>query len=105
MQVPFEQHPSAQLVELHPALWQLWLLHVCEGPHAPHAVPPVPQAALVFPATHCPFWQQPYGQVEGLQGPAVRHSPPMQAPPPHSRHCRPPAPHAVSAVPPWHTPF
>ena len=43
-------------------------VQTCDGAHAVHAAPAVPQAAVVGGFTHCPFWsQQPLGHDAGAQ--------------------------------------
>ena len=89
-------------------------MHSCGLAHIWHAAPIVPQAALVPPATHCPPWQQPVGQLSASQthAPAEqrrpgahskpapqRHAPDVHASDlagSHAVHADAPAPHAAS---------
>jgi hypothetical protein len=49
------------------AAWQLPLLHFWAPLQALHEAPPVPQAAVVFPAWQVLLEQHPSGQLDGPQ--------------------------------------
>lgn len=82
-QVPAEQVPPLQLVQVPPS---------------------EPQAVSAVPGWQVPLRQQPDGQVLLLQV-ALTHCPAVQVPAPQLMHAAPPVPHAFVAVPATQAPF
>jgi hypothetical protein len=100
------QQPVGQVEALHVAPWHPPALQVSPGGHGVHALPPLPQEAVLAPDSQIPSSQHPVGHVVESQpgGPHAwndgLHTRPFSE---QSLQLVPPLPQTVSALPATHT--
>ena len=101
-QVPTEsQQPVGQVVALQMAATHTFIWQVPE-PQDWHVTPFFPQASVLVPPRHTPFWQQPPEHVVASHRRSQTWLVQVVA---HCEQATPPVPHAPASVPAVHTPL